>query len=289
MRVTIITATFNSATTLRDTLMSVARQTYKNIEHIIIDGGSIDDTLAIAESFKHVHTIISEPDKGIYDAMNKGINLATGDIIGILNSDDFFPNIYVLERIVKSFQEQNCDATYGDLNYVNRDNTAIIKRKWIAGGYSRNLFYRGWMPPHPTFYVKRSCYEKYGLFNLSFKVAADYDILLRFLFVNHINAFYIPAVLVHMRAGGISNASFRQRIGTHLEDHRVWKINEQKPKWYTLAFKPLRKIKQFILPNVKLLGNPGKSSYEKMQAPIITFKYPDEQCLHPYSEKNHQK
>ncbi len=249
MKVSIITATYNSKATVKDTLDSVKMQTFKNIEHIIIDGGSKDETLEIVKDSGHVGPIISERDKGIYDAMNKGITIATGDIIGILNSDDFYSNDKVIELIADTFANSNCDAVYGDLVYVEPTNKAKILRKWIAGGYRRNMFLKGWMPPHPTFFVTREVYEKFGNFNLRFKSSADYELLLRFMFINNIKVKYIPGVLVHMRAGGYSNRSFYNRLAAHKEDYLAWKVNGISPNWYTLIMKPVRKIKQFIITN----------------------------------------
>lgn len=251
MKVTIITATYNSSDTVRDTLLSVASQSYPFIEHIVIDGDSADDTLDIVREFSHVSRLVSEKDNGIYDAMNKGIALATGDIVGILNSDDFFADDDVVARIVQAFIRSGSDAVYGDLLFVNRRNVSKVKRVWVAGDYRRALLYRGWMPPHPTFYVRRYCYEQFGNFNTHFKVAADYDMLIRLLLVNRIRVTYIPRVLINMRTGGVSTRSLRQRLSINREDQLVWKLNKQTPKWYTLYCKPLYKLKQFIVPALR--------------------------------------
>lgn len=248
MKVSIITATYNSARTIKDTVLSIRHQSYGNIEHIIIDGSSVDNTLNLAGHFGHTGPLLSEPDKGIYDAMNKGLKMASGDIIGILNSDDFYSDTGVIEKVVKAFESENCDGIYGDLVYVDQFQTKKVLRKWIAGGYSKKLFYRGWMPPHPTFFVKKEVYEKYGLFDLTFRSSSDYELLLRFMFLKDIKVEYLPGVLVHMRAGGNSNRSIKNRIVAHLEDYRAWRVNGISPKWYTVALKPLRKIKQYLIP-----------------------------------------
>jgi len=249
LKVSIITATYNSATTVADTLLSVEKQTFlPNIEHIIIDGVSKDNTLKIVQHFKHVHQVISEKDKGIYDAMNKGIQNATGDIIGILNSDDFYAHENVIEEIAKLFETTNCDAVYGDLIFVHPEKSNRILRKWIAGNFSPKQVLRGWMPPHPTFFVRKEVYEKYGMFNTNFISSADYELLLRFLYVHKIKVEYLKDVLVHMRSGGQSTKSFKNRIRAHKEDYMAWKVNNLKPKWYTLMMKPARKIKQFLFP-----------------------------------------
>jgi glycosyltransferase involved in cell wall biosynthesis len=251
MKVTIITTTYNSSDTVRDTLLSVASQSYRSIEHIVIDGASTDNTVDIINEFPHVSRLVSEKDNGIYDAMNKGIAMATGDIVGILNSDDFFADNSVVEKIVQTFIQSGSDAVYGDLLFVDRWNISRIKRIWVAGDYRPMLLYRGWMPPHPTFYVRRHCYEQFGNFNTQFKVAADYDMLIRLLLVNRIRVTYIPRVLINMRTGGVSTRSFRRRFSINREDQLVWKINNQSPKWYTLYCKPLYKLKQFIAPSLR--------------------------------------
>lgn len=247
MKVSIITATYNSAATIRDTVLSVQNQTYNAVEHIVIDGNSTDNTLYLLNYFGHTGPLLSEPDKGIYDAMNKGVKIACGDIVGILNSDDFYPHPGVIEKVVKAFESGDYDAVYGDLVYVDPHHLKKMLRKWIAGGYNRKLFYKGWMPPHPAFFVKREVYEKYGSFNTAFKSSSDYELLLRFLFLKRIKVKYLPGVLVHMRAGGYSNRSIKNRLAAHIEDYRAWKTNGLSPKWYTLFMKPLRKVKQYIV------------------------------------------
>lgn len=252
MQVSIITSTYNSAATVADTLVSVEKQTYlNNIEHIIVDGLSIDVTLNIVKHFNHVKKVVSEKDNGIYDAMNKGIDIAEGEIIGILNSDDFYAHENVIEEVVEIFTKTNCDAVYGDLIFVHPEHPQKILRKWIAGGYDEKLFLKGWMPPHPTFFVKKEVYNKLGKFNKTLKSSADYELLLRFMFVNKIKVQYLPDVLVHMRSGGQSTKSLGNRIKAHKEDYLAWSLNDIKPKWYTLFFKPARKIMQFLHPHLK--------------------------------------
>ncbi len=173
-KISIITVTYNSADTLADTLKSVQSQDYQNVEHIIIDGRSQDETVNIIKSFPHVAKWITEKDGGLYDAMNKGVQLATGDIIGILNSDDLYAHSSVLTKVAERFLNRDIDALYGDLHYVNALNTNNVIRVWKSGKFKRSNFVFGWMPPHPTFFVKKEVYNKAGLFNVSLKRSADY-------------------------------------------------------------------------------------------------------------------
>jgi glycosyltransferase involved in cell wall biosynthesis len=245
MKITIITPAFNSATTIRDTLQSIDCQDYTKVEHLVMDGGSKDDTLKICAEFPKVQ-VHSSPDKGLYDAMNKGLALATGDIVGILNSDDFYAHHSVLKQVAAQFEQTNSDALYGDLQYIDAQETQKILRHWCAGTYHTNRFPMGWMPPHPTFFVRRSVYERYGLFNTNLRFSADYELMLRFIHRYKISVSYLPEVLVKMRAGGVSNASFSNRWKANQEDRLAWRMNGLHPRWYTLLWKPLSKIGQFI-------------------------------------------
>jgi glycosyltransferase len=245
MKISIITATYNSAATVRDTLTCIAEQQYANIEHLIVDGLSKDNTLAIVKEFSHVAKVISEKDKGIYDAMNKGVQLATGDIIGILNSDDFYTSPLILSKVAAAFEDPAVDAVYGDLQYVKATNVQAVTRTWKSGVYKKKYLYYGWMPPHPTFFVRRQVYDKCGLFNTSLQSAADYELMLRVLLKHNVSARYIPEVLVKMRAGGISNSSVKNRLRANKEDAMAWKLNQLKPYFFTTWLKPLRKVLQF--------------------------------------------
>ena len=194
--ISIITSTLNSAATLEKCLLSITEQGHHaRIEHIVIDGVSTDGTLEIADHIPVLLKTISEPDQGLYDAINKGLKLATGDIIGILNADDFYANPNVLEKVNTAFENQAINSCYGDLIYVDRDDISRTTRYWKAGPYNYRNFYWGWMPPHPTFFVRRTVYEKYGMFNLSLGSAADYELMLRFLVKHRITAAYIPEVI----------------------------------------------------------------------------------------------
>jgi glycosyltransferase involved in cell wall biosynthesis len=247
MKVSIITATYNSELTVRDTLHCVSQQDYQDIEHIIVDGLSADNTLKIAHEFRHVSKIISESDKGIYDAMNKGIAASTGDVIGILNSDDIYVGPHVISSIAKLFSESDIKTSYADLQYVQQDNLNKIVRTWKSGNFSRRNFYYGWMPPHPTFFVRREVYDKVGLFNSALRSSADYELMLRILVKYEIPTHYIPEVIVKMRSGGMSNASFKSRITANKEDRLAWKLNGLEPHFFTLYAKPIRKISQFLI------------------------------------------
>ena len=217
MKISIITVCYNSEKTIGDTLRSVFEQKYENIEHIIIDGGSTDRTLAVvATAGAHVAKIVSEPDNGIYDAMNKGIALATGDVIGFINADDFYPTPEVLALVASAFESSGADCCYGDLCYVQQDDVSKTVRYWRSAPFSPGLFDRGWCPPHPTFFVRREVCVRLGGFDLSFNIAADFELMMRYLEAAQITSRYIPQVLVKMRLGGITNRSliniFKQNI-----------------------------------------------------------------------------
>ncbi|MDX1685040.1 MAG: glycosyltransferase family 2 protein [Saprospiraceae bacterium] len=245
MRVSIITATYNSAKTVRQTLRSVQSQTYKNIEHIIVDGGSSDNTLEIVGQFDHVSAVLSEEDGGIYDAMNKGIQLSTGKLIGILNSDDFYADNDVISDQIKKMIAENADCVYSDLEYVDPTGRKVV-RKWKAGPFDRSKFLRGWMPPHPTVIARRNIYEDYGEYRLDLGTSADYEILLRWLYKLKLKCAYLARVTVRMRVGGISNRSMYNRFSANRMDKRAWKVNGIRPKWYTFILKPLRKVGQYF-------------------------------------------
>lgn len=246
-RISIITVVLNSVNTLLHCIESVKSQSLPS-EYIIIDGGSTDGSLEIIDKYRsYFSQCVSEPDKGMYDAMNKGIALATGDVIGILNADDFYPHRHVLEKVEKVFTDHQVDSCYGDLDYVDVNNTKIVVRSWRSGLYHERRFYQGWMPPHPTFFVRREGYKSYGAFNLAMGSASDYELMLRFLVKHKIKTHYIPEVLVNMRSGGISNRSLKSRIAANRMDRLAWKINGLRPYPWTLIMKPLSKIHQFFV------------------------------------------
>jgi glycosyltransferase len=247
MKISVITATFNSASTLEATIASFSSQTYPDKELIIVDGGSKDGTLEIIRAAgKKVNKSISEPDGGIYDALNKGIGMSEGDVIGFLHSGDQYPTSEILEKIAKKFMEHDADAVYGDLRYVNRKKAERVVRYWNSGEFYPNLLNKGWMPPHPTLYLKKEVYQKHGLFDLSFRIASDYDLILRVLKDPKLNIAYIPEVLVDMETGGLSNGKLVNVIQKSREDFRAMKKNGIRHAAWALGIKNLGKIPQFF-------------------------------------------
>jgi len=247
MRFSIVTVCYNSVQTIKQTIKSVLVQTCSNIEYIIIDGGSTDGTLDILEKYKkNISVVVSEPDSGIYDAMNKGIKLATGDVIGILNSDDIYTDKTVLADIMNVFWQESIDACYGDIVYVDRENTEKIVRQWKAGEYKESKLQRGWIPPHPAFFVRKELYQKYGCFDSRFKIAADYEIMLRFFKKYSIVPYYLKKNIVHMREGGHSAKSMMQRTKGWKEIMNAWKVNDLQPPSLLILRRILSKINQYL-------------------------------------------
>lgn len=208
MKISVITVAFNAAHTIGDTLASIAGQTHTDIEHIVVDGASTDGTLDVIDRYRDkLAKVVSDPDNGIYDAMNKGIALAGGDVIGFLNADDFYASKYVLSAVAEALADPDVDACYGDLCYVRQSDTSAVVRYWKSADFRPGLFSGGWCPPHPTFFASREIYEQFGGFDLSYKIAADFELMLRFLEVHRVRIKYIPKVLVKMRMGGTTNRS----------------------------------------------------------------------------------
>jgi len=248
IKISIITVLKNNHNTAEDCIKSVLNQSYGNIEHIVIDGASTDGTLEILDRFKdRISKIVSEKDLGAYYAFNKGIGLATGDVIGFLNGDDIYSDSEVIKEAAKAFIENGLDSVYGDLLYVNRNDPNKVIRYWKAGDYTQKSLKTGWMPPHPTFFVRKAIYEKYGCFNTDFGIAADYEMILRLLYKYNISTRYIPMVLVKMRVGGRSNKTLKNIIQKSLEDYRACRIYGL--GYLTLLSKNLRKLPQFLVRN----------------------------------------
>jgi glycosyltransferase len=247
LKISVITISYNSAHTIAETIQSVLRQDYEEVEYIIIDGQSTDNTDKIIKSYcNRISKYLREKDSGIYDAMNKGIQHATGDIIGFLNSDDLYARDNILSKVIQIFKENNIDSCYGDLVYVDVKNKNKVIRYWKSSCFKRRKFHFGWMPPHPTFFVKKKIYHKYGLFNTDFNIASDYELMLRFLFKNGISTHYIPDVLVKMRIGGVSNKNLKNLIRKTTQDYMAWKLNNLKGAALAIPLKNLRKIPQFF-------------------------------------------
>jgi glycosyltransferase involved in cell wall biosynthesis len=241
-RVSIITVVFNGAKYIRSAIQSILSQDYDNIEYIVIDGGSIDGTVDIVKEYQDkISVFISEPDEGIYDAMNKGIALATGNVIGILNSDDFYIDEFVIEKVVKEFDEKGVDSVYADLVFVNPNNLEKTIRYYDSSHFNPSRFAYGWTPAHPTFFVKKEIYDKYGVFRTDFKIAADFDILARFLYTQKISYSYMQEVLVKMRVGGVST-SFSSIWINSIEALKACKNNGIKTNIFKILFKYYHKV-----------------------------------------------
>jgi len=291
--ISVVTVTRNSADTILDCLASVREQTYP-AEHVVIEGGSNDATLDLVDRFGSINVaVVSGPDEGIYDAMNKGIARCSGDVVGTLNADDFYAHDGVLERVARVFDDDNVDACYGDLLYVRQgsgtsreradagkhpvrrdgcgrgpaasagsglcldgvagESTRIFSvphevsvRCWRAGAFTPRAFYWGWMPPHPSFFVRRRLYQEFGGYRLDMGSAADYELMLRFLVGHLFRAAYLPEVLVKMRCGGVSNRDLKHRVRANLMDRKAWVVNDLTPYPWTLWLKPLRKLPQWV-------------------------------------------
>jgi glycosyltransferase len=247
LKITVVTVTFNSAKTIVETLDSVARQSHPDIEHIVVDGGSSDETLALVARYgAHVTRVVSEADEGIYDAMNKGLRLASGELVGFLNSDDTFASTDVVACIARIAADEKPDVLFGDLVYVDPARSQPLVRYWRAGAFSMAKLRLGWMPPHPTLYVRRQVIARVGFFDAKLRIAADYDFMLKLLSTKGLKVAYIPQVLVNMRVGGASNQSIAAMVRKSREDlaslrkHRVGGL-------VALLFKNLRKLPQFLV------------------------------------------
>lgn len=244
MTISIITISYNAECTIEKTLISVASQSYKEIEHIVVDGGSKDNTIEICNSYSHISKIISEQDKGVYDAFNKGLKIATGDIVGFLNADDTFYSENSIQDIVEAFKQNSVDIVYGNLNYINEEGKII--RNWISRPYKKGLVNKAWMPAHPTFYCKKDIYDRLGDYNDSFKIAGDFELCLRFLEINNIPSYYLNKKLVNMLVGGISNSGFSSKLTILKEELRAFKINERSINPILFLLHKIKKLKQFI-------------------------------------------
>jgi len=244
--ISVVTAVYNRIDTIEDTLMSLRSQTWPAVEHIVVDGGSTDGTLEVLEANREaIAVLISERDDGIYDALNKGLSRATGDVVGILHSDDFFAHERVLEQVAVVFSNQQVDGVYGDLDYVSKDDPERVIRRWRSGEYRRERLSWGWMPPHPTLFLRRSVVDTWGGFDTRYRISGDYDAMMRYLVRGAIQLAYIPEVLVKMRMGGESNRSLWRILRKSREDYRAMRENGVGGV-ATLIAKNVRKIGQFL-------------------------------------------
>ena len=249
MKISIITATSNSINTIENCMQSVLGQSYKNMECIIIDGVSDDGTLALVRPLCELHgniKYISEPDTGIYDALNKGIVQATGDVIGFLHSDDFLASMDILAKIAIIFQDEKVDGVHGDLHYVHKEDTSKVIRYWKGEAFRPELLKKGWMPPHPTLFLKKEVYEKHGLFNLNYKIAADYEFILRIFSDPSLKFSYLPEVFTKMRMGGASNRGLKNIKLKSKEDLRILRANGFKNPLRVFIYKNFSKLGQFF-------------------------------------------
>lgn len=250
MKVSIITVTYNSAATIAGCIASVNEQTYPDIEHIVVDGASKDGTVEIIRSIPNrVSQLISEPDKGIYDAMNKGIRMATGDVIGILNSDDFFTTGEVIAHIVSAFEKNGVDGVYGDICFVKPENLNKVVRYYSARWFNPSLFRFGFMPPHPSVYIRSSCFQKLGLYKEDYRIAADYELLIRFLKVNRLKTHYLNFCVVTMRTGGDSTRNLKSNLILNQEIVRGCRENGIYTNMLILLFKYVFKVSGVLFPN----------------------------------------
>lgn len=246
LKISVITVVFNRRDTIEDALRSVSSQDYANVEHIVVDGGSTDGTVELLNAHSgQIDVLVSEADQGIYDALNKGITLASGDVVGFLHADDVFADSGAISKIATAFADKSVGAAYGDLDYVYERDISRVVRHWSAGHFSKSKLAWGWMPPHPTFYVRRSVYDRLGGFDLRYRIAADYDTVLRFLGSGELQPAYIPEVLVKMRMGGVSNRSLANILRKSREDYLALRQNGIGGLG-ALTWKNLSKITQFL-------------------------------------------
>ena len=247
MKFSIITVVRNAEGTIRDTIQSVLSQSHPHIEYIVIDGASEDDTLKVIGDFRgSIDLLLSEPDSGLYDAMNKAISKASGDVIGILNADDIFERKEVLEKVNSLFEKSGALGVYGDLVYVARDDLTSVHRYWKSGIPDRKKFLWGWMPPHPSLFIKKEVFNRFGNYNTSLRSAADYELMLRIIYKHQIKLAYLPEIVTRMRTGGLSNKHWGSRIRANREDRKAWEMNGLTPYFFTTILKPLRKIPQYF-------------------------------------------
>ena len=247
MKVSVITICYNAVSEIDETIRSVMVQDYQNIEHIVIDGGSTDGTQEKIKRYSEcIAHFVSEKDEGVYDAMNKGLRLATGEVVAFVNAGDMMATRNTVSYMVRAFTEQDADAIYGDALMVDPNDITKVKRFWKGGEYNRANFKKGWMPPHLGTYIRKSAYNQHGLFNTDLKVSADYELMFRFLYKHKLRARYVPKVLVRFRLGGVSNRSLGHIWRANKEVYEAWKLNDEPVSPLIVLRKPLRKLGQML-------------------------------------------
>ncbi len=253
MKVTIITIAFNKVKEIEQTITSVISQNYSDIEYVIVDGGSTDGTLSVIENYgSYFSGYISEPDKGIYDALNKGIDLATGEIIGMVHAGDMLFNSDVISELVQCFINTGADIVYGNTLLVDPNSIEKVMRVYEGGEFIPNHFITGWMPSHSSVYIKRSVFQKFGNYRLDLNIGADYELLLRFMYKNRVKSSYYPGIVTRFRVGGVSNKNVFSFIKSGIQCHRSWKMNDLKARFYTIPLKILRRIPDIIFRKKRL-------------------------------------
>ncbi len=259
MRISVVTACYNRAATIADAMQSLRRQSFQGYEHIIVDGGSTDGTLRTIATLADDRTkLVSRPDQGIYDALNKGYERAAGDVIGVLHSDDYYASRFILTHVARAFQDPDVDAVYGDLHYVRADRPERVVRTWRAGAFTPAALSRGWMPPHPTLFLRRRVVDALGPYDTTYRIAADYDAILRYFGSEGFRAVYVPEVFVKMRLGGASNGSMSRILQKSREDLRAIQRHGVGGT-ATLFAKNASKIGQFIRPEPMVWAKAGRT------------------------------
>ena len=247
MKISLLTVSFNSASTIKDTIESIRSQDYKDIEYIVVDGNSTDGTINILKSYdSFISKWISEPDKGIYDAMNKAIKMAAGEVVGILNSDDFYANHQILARVAKEFSDPSIDVVFGDLVFVDSQYLSKTVRKYSSAKWHPGKFAWGFMPAHPTVFIRRKYYDQFGLFKTDYKIAADYELLIRFLFVHQLRYKYLPITMVKMRRGGVSSRNLMSNVILNNEIIRGCRENGIRTNVVMVYLKYFRKLSELF-------------------------------------------
>lgn len=247
MKISLITVSYNSAATIEDTIKSVLRQTHPDIEYVIVDGNSKDNTVQIIKSYEgKIAKWLSEPDRGIYDGMNKALKMVTGEVVGMINSDDYYSAENIIEQVAKAFEDENVDAIFGDLVFVDRNDTSRVVRKYSSRNWHPGKFGRGFMPAHPTFFVRRKFYDQIGLFKTDYKIAADYELLIRFLYVHKLRYKYLPLNMVFMRQGGVSSNGLKSNIILNNEILRGCRENGIKTSLPLIYLKYFAKVFELI-------------------------------------------